>query len=145
MTIRTHPRRGRAARGLIRCRGGAIAVETAFVLPVLIVLLLGIIETSFVLFAQHMLHGASYSTARHVSVRSIDPSRASDYARTQLPHWLREHLNVVVTQSAPQDPTANTVTVRLELPLQKATPISLVIASKALLTATANAKQEVPL
>ena len=132
-------------RKFLRCRSGAIAVEAAMIFPIFITLLLGIIEASFALFAQHMLHGTSYATARNIAVSTIQIVEAEKHAKAQLPSWLREHLKVQVTQSSPQDPNENAVSVRLELPINKAAPFSFVIASKAFLSATATFKQEIAL
>jgi Flp pilus assembly protein TadG len=137
--------RYRPGRSLLRCRSGATAVEAAFIFPVLIVTLLGIIEASFALFAQHMLHGASYSTARNISVSAITITQAESHARAQLPQWLRQHLTVQVTQTTPENPSTNAISVRLQVPVAKAAPFSLMIAGKGSLSATATARQEISL
>ena len=59
----------RFARTLVRCRRGTAAVEAAFVLPVLLLLLLGILEFGRMFWAQASLDFAVQETARCASVR----------------------------------------------------------------------------
>lgn len=51
-------------RRLLRNRRGAAAVEMAFVLPVFLILIFGILEFSLILFATSMLEGATREASR---------------------------------------------------------------------------------
>src|SRR3546814_10719384 len=56
---------GRAGRlRLARCRAGATIVEFALVVPVIVTMLIGLIETGLLLTAQGMLDAAATSAAR---------------------------------------------------------------------------------
>ena len=77
----------RFARRFVRCRSGAAAVEAAFVLPVLLLLLLGILELGRVFQAQSSLNFAVQETARCASVRPDvcgTPEAASAYAAARI-------------------------------------------------------------
>lgn len=71
------------ARKLAHCRNGSAAVEAAFVLPVLLLLLLGVLELGRLAWVQSSLTFAVQETARCASVRPDicgTPGAAADYA-----------------------------------------------------------------
>jgi Flp pilus assembly protein TadG len=83
----TRPRR-RPWRGLARADDGAVLVEYAFVFPVLMMLVIGIIELGGMAWAQAALSFAVQETARCVSVRPDLCGKPPDivrYAAAQAP------------------------------------------------------------
>ena len=62
-------RAGNAILRLLRCRSGAAAVEAAFALPVLLLVLLGLVELGRIALVQSSLNYAVQETARCASIR----------------------------------------------------------------------------
>lgn len=69
---RKNDRRDKAA-----ATSGAVAIEFAFVLPLLLVLLMGIFETGLVYFAQFVLKNATVATARVIRTGSASSTGTS--------------------------------------------------------------------
>jgi hypothetical protein len=59
------------ARG-VRRSGGAVAVEAAFVLPVLLLLVMGAIDFGLTINSQQQLVSGTRAAARHLSVGTLD-------------------------------------------------------------------------
>ncbi len=76
---RVKPRKGFLSR-LLRERSGAVAVEFALTVPILLVALLGIIEFGRVLWAQNALHYAVEEAAR---CATIDLTTCGNTSETQ--------------------------------------------------------------
>lgn len=71
------------SRRLARCRSGSAAVESAFILPILMLVLLGVLEFGRVAWAQSSLTFAVQETARCASVRPDlcgTPAQAAGFA-----------------------------------------------------------------
>lgn len=134
-------------RRFATCRRGASAVEAAIVFPVLIALLLGTIEFSFVLYTNNALQTAAREVARQLAVNYIPPAGAAAEIADRLPPWVGDGAEVTVAQSAPADPATNLMTVEITLPVADATPINLfnhLVGGMTLNTAV-TMKQELPL
>jgi uncharacterized protein (UPF0333 family) len=70
-------------RARARSERGQASVELALVLPVLVLFLLGLIQTALVARDQVLVQDAARAAAREASV-GADPKRASDAARRSL-------------------------------------------------------------
>ncbi len=68
-------------------RRGVSAVEFAFVLPVLIILLTGIVQMGLMFFVQHNMTSISQETARLVAVGELTNAEGKAYANGKLINW----------------------------------------------------------
>ncbi len=66
---------------------GVAAVEFAFVLPVLIVLLTGIVQMGLVFFVQNNMTSVAQETARLVSLNALTTDEGETYAEDHLLNW----------------------------------------------------------
>lgn len=116
-------RRTRLTRGLRtwrRSEGGATAVEFAFVLPVLLMILAGIIQFGAIFFLQNNMANAAREAARALAVGSIETaSQTSDLVDQKLVNW-GVNFTVNTTMPDPDDPTDTDFTVVITAPLSEA-------------------------
>ena len=66
---------------------GANAVEFAFVLPILMIMLTGIIQMGLVFFVQHNMTSVGQETARLVAVGELTTGQGQTYANDHLLNW----------------------------------------------------------
>lgn len=118
-------RRRRALLRLVRSRRGSAAVEFALVTPILVALLFGLFEVSLAMFTQSALQSAGRDVLRRVAVNTMPFAGAEAAIRAQVPEWLGDDLTVTLTQSTPANPATNVYRVRLEAPMEAATPVAL--------------------
>lgn len=71
-------------RGFIPESGGASAVEFAFILPVLLFLLIGMIDVAVLLMTQNRMASVAHDTARRLSLSQMTAPEAQDYVRDKL-------------------------------------------------------------
>ena len=110
----------RSAPGLGRLwreNGGVAAVEFAFVLPVLVILLAGMIQFGLVLFTQHNMGEVTRETARRVAVGALTQTQAVQFAEDQLV-GLSTTFDIDVTVPDPSDPTDTDVEVVITAPME---------------------------
>ncbi len=87
----------RFARFLRHERSGATAVEFAFLLPVLILVLVGIMQAGMLFFVQNNMARVAHDTARRVAVGELTTATGKTYAENQLVNW-GVTFNVTVTE-----------------------------------------------
>ena len=68
-------------------RGGASAIELAFALPILLMVLTGIVQFGAIFFLQNHMGDIARDTARRVSVGQMTATEAVPYAQGELIHW----------------------------------------------------------
>jgi hypothetical protein len=93
---------------------GAAAVELAFVLPVALVLLMGIIQFGALLFLQNTMVNVANDVARRVSVGELTATAGETLAEERLSGW-NATFSVSVTE-----PTADDIQVDISVPLADA-------------------------
>lgn len=132
---------------LIACRRGVAAVEAAFIFPILIALLIGTVEFSFVLFTNNSMQNAARDVSRQLAVNYIGLGDVNAAIAGRVPAWAADNASVSVSQSAPDDPTVNLITVNVSLPAVDATPLNLFVPLLGDLTLSTSVtmKQEAPL
>ncbi len=94
---RAAPNLGRLGRFLRHDRSGATAVEFAFLLPVLILILVGIMQAGMLFFIQNNMARVAHDTARRVSLGELTTVTGKSYAEDQLVNW-GASFNVTVTE-----------------------------------------------
>ena len=129
------------------CCRGAVAVEAAFVLPVMILLLMATIEFSLVFFTLSTMQHAARDLTRQMAVNLIDQATAEAAVADYLPGWTAGDVTITVAQTTPLDPATNQIGMTLSLPAGAAAPTNLFLQLMGAtnLTATMVMKQELPL
>lgn len=115
------PCRREAAR-LRRLAGderGVTAVELAFVLPVLVLMLSGIIQFGALMFLQNHMTNVARDTARRLAVGELTKTEAETTAQDSLVNWGISY-TVVVTEPDPSDPNDKDIVVDISAPMREA-------------------------
>jgi Flp pilus assembly protein TadG len=132
-------------RSLWGCRDGAVAAEFGLVAPLMIAMLMGTLEYGLIIFSYSSMQTAARDVARQVSVNTISVAAAEDAAKQKVAPWMRDDVNVSISESASGDPATNVITMQLDVPASKAAPVSFF--SKAAdwtLSTQVEMKQELP-
>lgn len=130
---------------LMRNRKGSAAAEFALVLPVLTSMIFGALEFSSIFFSYSAMQSAARDVARQVAVNTIPQEGAEEAVKERLPVWMREAIDVDITQTTPNDITTNVIQMRVEIPAVSATPLKLFTKSADwVLTTQVEMKQETP-
>jgi TadE-like protein len=93
---------------------GAAAVELAFVLPVALLLLMGVIQFGALLFLQNTMVNVANDVARRVSIGELTTTAGETLAEDRLSGW-NATFSVSVTE-----PTADDIQVDISVPLADA-------------------------
>ena len=108
----------RRVKRLVRDIRGAVAVEFALILPVLITILFGIIQFGLVMFTQQMMVYAAREAARSYAVGTSTAAQAQTLAEGLLP---ATSSNYTVTITEPDTSAGETdVTVLISTPMSDA-------------------------
>lgn len=110
----------RGARNWGESQGGATAVEFAFVAPVLIMIVTGIIQFGAIFFLQGNMANAAREAARALAVGSIASSSETEtFVDQKLINW-GVTFNVAASFPDPDDPADTDYTVVITAPLSEA-------------------------
>lgn len=121
---------------------GVAAVEFAFVVPVLALLLTGIIQLGALLFVQSNMGDVARDTARRLAIGEITAAAAPSYAEGQLVNWGGTY-TVTPTMPNPADPNDRNVTVQISVPIADASLVDIVgIFQTGNMTASSTIRQE---
>ena len=107
------------ARRLLGDLRGAIAVEFALIMPILLLFLLGIVQFGSAFFLQNNMLNTARELARRLATEQISVHDAERWAIDRLPA-LTTNYRVVVTPPDPDNPDANFFRVVINAPLADA-------------------------
>lgn len=130
MSTETGTRTGRL-RGLrarlrqsLRDNRGVAAVEFAFVLPIIILLLAGVIQFGMLLFLQNHMTNVARETSRRVAVGELTKDEAKTEAEGDLVNWGISY-DVDVTVPDGSDPDDKDIIVTISAPMSEASLIDI--------------------
>ncbi len=120
----TPPRSFRRRSSLgIRCLwrddSGVAAVEFAFIVPILVLMLTGIIQFGAVLFIQHNMGEIARESARRVAVGAMTQTQAEQFVDDNLVNWGATFDVAVTVVPDPTDPTESDVDVVITAPMSE--------------------------
>ncbi len=114
-----------ASLGPWRDERGAAAIEFAFVIPVLLLILTGIIQLGALLFLQSNMGDVARDTARRLAVGEITAAEAPSYAVGKLVSW-GGTFTVTAAMPDPNDPNDRDITVRVSVPIADVSLVDIV-------------------
>ena len=94
----------------LRHRGGATALEFAFVAPILIMVLAGIVQVGGLFFLQNQMASVAQDTSRRIAVGEFSASEAQAYAESKLVNW---GVNFTITIDEPDQEAQVNISVPL--------------------------------
>ena len=103
-------------RTFVSNQRGVSAVEFAFVLPVLMIMLTGIVQMGLTFFVQHNMTSVSQETARLVALGELTEAQGETYANDKLLSW-------GVTYSVDVQTVGDDIVVDISAPLSEVTLI----------------------
>ena len=112
-------------RRLLRSERGSSAVEFAFVIPVLIAILGGIIQFGAVFFLESNMVNVARDAARRVATGQYDELQAETYASDKLAYWGATFNVDVQLLPDPVNPTETEIVVEIDVPLAEAAIVDL--------------------
>lgn len=107
-------------RGFWRNERGVAAVEMAFVMPIMVLLLSGIIQFGALMFLQNHMTNVARDTARQVSVGEMTTAEATTAAQNALLDWGITYAISVTLVPDVTDPTDIDVVVNISAPMSEA-------------------------
>lgn len=104
---------------LARCESGSTAVEFAFVMPVFLLFLLGIVQFGMIMLLQNNMSNVARDTSRRLAVGDLTAIEAVASAENSLIDWGIDYA-VEVTEPDPSDPADKNITVLIVAPMEQA-------------------------
>lgn len=98
---------------------GSVAVEFAFICPILMTLCLAICEFGMAFFTYNSAQQAAWDVTRQVSTGSIAPAAAPGIIKDRLPVWAKDGANV----APPTLDASGTYKITVSIPLSVASPV----------------------
>ena len=114
------PRTSSSDRG----ESGATAVELAFALPVMLLILVGIIQFGTIFHIRNTMTDAARNAARSLSVGEVNETTAKQAALDSLSAWPMT-FTVVTSMPDPSDPADRDVSVSISVPLSQASLVDI--------------------
>jgi len=130
---------------LLKRHDGAVAAEFALVAPLFFSFVLGGLEYGTIIYSMSSMQLAASVAARDIAVNNLSSAQAQARMAPYLPGWLLNDVSLTLTESHPDQPRINTVTVRLEAEATDAAVLALF--SRAIpwtVVAEANVQMEMP-
>ncbi len=108
--------RAKGLRALWRDRGGAAAVEFAFILPILLLLFSGIVQFGAIMFLENHMTNVARETSRRIAVGELAQADAKSSAQQALVNWGVDYEVLVATSGGGNQD----ITVTISLPMAEA-------------------------
>ena len=102
-----------------RSESGASAVEFAFTLPILVLMITGIIQFGLILFLQNNMANVARDASRRLAVGEITKVEAEAEIQNRLVNW-GSTFTVTITEPNPADPNDKDIDVVVTVPLADA-------------------------
>jgi len=110
--------RAKALRALWRDRGGAAAVEFAFILPILLLLFSGIVQFGSIMFLENHMTNVARETSRRIAVGELSQAEAASSAQQALVNWgVTYQVSIAATDAGDGN---EDITVAISLPMSEA-------------------------
>ena len=117
----TETRRMLSRRGLYRDNHGIAAIEFAFTVPVLILILVGIVQVASAFFTLNQMNWVAREAARGLAVGDlVDVAAAEAFVDSHLISWAAASSTVSVVTPDPNDPNDTDYRVQISVPLEDA-------------------------
>ena len=117
----TRTRRSPVDFGLRRNTDGVAAIEFAFTVPVLVLILVGLIQVASAFFTLNQMNWVAREAARGLALGDIaDAAAAEIFVRSNLINWAAGTSIVNVTVPNPSDPSDRDFRVDISVPLEDA-------------------------
>ncbi len=114
-------RRSFRRRGLYRDTHGIAAIEFAFTVPVLVLILVGIVQVASAFFTLNQMNWVAREAARGLAVGDlVDVAAAEAYVNSHLISWAAASSTVSVVTPDPNDPNDTDYRVQISVPLEDA-------------------------
>ncbi len=114
-------RRSSWRRGLCRDTGGVAALEFAFTVPILVLILVGIIQVASAFFTLNQMNWVAREAARGLAVGDlVDVADAEAFVESHLISWALAGSTVNVVLPDPNDPSDTDYAVEIRVPLEDA-------------------------
>ena len=114
-------RRKLVQRGLGRDTAGVAAIEFAFTVPVLVLILVGIIQIASAFFTLNQMNWVAREAARGLAVGEFaDAAEAQTYINSHLISWAAANSSVNITVPDPGNPADTDYRVDISVPLEHA-------------------------
>lgn len=105
---------------------GVSAVEFAFVLPILLVLLTGMINVGMLFLAQNNMMRVAQNAARNLSMAQMNETETEAYIKDQLSKFAGSLVVDVILPNTAATPPETDVTVTISIPVVDVMPIDIV-------------------
>ncbi len=98
-----------------RDEAGVAAIEFAFVMPILVLMLTGIIQFGILMFTQNQMTNVARETTRRIAVGELTAAAAQQYARDSLV-FPTANFTIAVTVPSPANPNDKDIIVDIRVP-----------------------------
>ncbi|ACL59565.1 TadE/TadG family type IV pilus assembly protein [Methylobacterium nodulans] len=106
---------------MLKDQDGAVAIELAFLMPILIFILMAVVEFGLIFFTYEAEQRVTWDVSRQVAANRISPSDAPAKVRDGLPGWVGDRSVTVIGPTLANGQYTMTVS----LPASAASPTSI--------------------
>ncbi len=107
-----------------RDEAGVAAIEFAFVMPILVLMLTGIIQFGILMFTQNQMTNVARETTRRIAVGELTAAAAQQYARDSLV-FPTANFTIAVTVPSPANPNDKDIIVDIRVPYSEVTLVDI--------------------
>ena len=104
--------------GVHRDEAGVAAIEFAFIMPVLVFMLTGIMQFGILMFTQNQMTNVARETTRRIAVGELTAAAAQQYARDSLV-FPTANFTIAITEPDPANPNDKDIIVDIRVPFSE--------------------------